>query len=64
MPDIIVMDGGKTQIGVCKEIIDSLHLNITIIGLVKNDKHKKVTYDFWKVAYHDINFKELHEVEK
>ena len=23
MPDIIVMDGGKTQIAVCKEIIDS-----------------------------------------
>ena len=40
MPDIIVMDGGKTQIGVCKEIIDSLNLNITIIGLVKNDKHR------------------------
>lgn len=39
-PDLIVMDGGKTQIGVAKEIIDSLGLNIPIIGLVKNDKHR------------------------
>ena len=39
-PDLIVMDGGKTQIGVCKEIINSLNLDIPIIGLVKNDKHR------------------------
>ena len=39
-PDLIVMDGGKTQISVCKEIISSLNLDIPIIGLVKNDKHK------------------------
>ena len=39
-PDLIVMDGGKTQIRVAKEIIDSLHLNIPIIGLVKDKTHK------------------------
>lgn len=39
-PDLIVMDGGKTQISAAKEIIDSLGLNIPIIGLVKNEKHK------------------------
>jgi len=39
-PDLIVMDGGKTQISVAKEIISSLGLNIPIIGLVKDDKHK------------------------
>lgn len=31
--------------------------------VVKNEKHDKVTYDFWKVAYHDIDFKQLHEVK-
>ncbi len=31
--------------------------------IVKNESHKKVTYDFWKVAYHDIDFKQLHEVK-
>ena len=39
-PDVIVMDGGKLQISVAKEIIDSLGLNIPIIGLVKDDNHK------------------------
>ena len=40
IPDLIVMDGGKLQISVCKEIIDSLNLNIRIIGLVKDKKHR------------------------
>lgn len=39
-PDLIVMDGGKLQISVAKEIIDSLGLNISIIGLVKDNNHK------------------------
>lgn len=39
-PDLIVMDGGETQISVCKEIISSLGLNIPIIGLVKDDRHR------------------------
>lgn len=39
-PDLIVMDGGKLQISIAKEIIDSLGLNIPIIGLVKDANHK------------------------
>ena len=39
-PDLIVMDGGKAQISIAKEIIDSLGLNIPIIGLVKDNKHR------------------------
>ena len=39
-PDLIVMDGGELQVSVCKEIIDSLGLNIPIIGLVKDKKHR------------------------
>lgn len=31
--------------------------------IVKNDKHEEVTYDFWKVAYHEIDFAQLHEVK-
>ncbi len=38
--DLIVVDGGENQVKVCKEIIDSLHLDIKIIGLKKNDKHR------------------------
>lgn len=41
MPDGIIVDGGRTQIDAANEIITSLGLNdqITIMGLVKNDKH-------------------------
>ena len=30
---------------------------------VKNEKYEKVSYDFWKVIYHDIDFDNLHEVK-
>lgn len=39
-PDLILLDGGKNQIDICKEIIVNLGLNIPIIGLVKNKNHK------------------------
>ncbi len=39
-PDLIVMDGGMQQISIAKEIIDSLGLNIPIIGLVKDKNHR------------------------
>ena len=39
-PDLIIVDGGELQINAAKEIIDSLGLNIRIIGLKKDDKHK------------------------
>lgn len=42
-PDLIVIDGGENQVAVAKEIIDSLHLDITIIGLKKDDHHKTNT---------------------
>ena len=38
--DLIVVDGGENQVNVCKEIIDSLKLDIKIIGLKKDDKHR------------------------
>ena len=30
---------------------------------VKQTKNGKVTYDFWKVTYHDIDFNSLTEVK-
>ncbi|MBQ9012329.1 MAG: excinuclease ABC subunit UvrC [Bacilli bacterium] len=39
-PDLIIVDGGIIQINAAKEIIDSLYLDIPIVGLKKNDKHK------------------------
>ncbi len=31
---------------------------------VKNTSHDKASYDFYKVAYHDIDFDSLHKIEK
>ena len=39
-PDLIIVDGGTIQINAAKEIINSLYLDIPIVGLKKNDKHK------------------------
>lgn len=39
-PDVVVMDGGFNQVKIAVDIIRSLGLNIRVIGLVKNDKHK------------------------
>jgi len=39
-PDLIVMDGGQTQIGVCLDVLNSLGLRIPIIGLVKDKNHR------------------------
>ena len=40
LPDLIIVDGGVGQIHACKEILDSLNLNIKVCGLKKNDKHR------------------------
>ncbi|MBQ7136752.1 MAG: excinuclease ABC subunit UvrC [Bacilli bacterium] len=42
-PDLIVIDGGELQINVANEILNSLNLNIPIIGLKKDDKHRTNT---------------------
>ncbi len=42
-PDLIIVDGGETQVNVAREILDSLKLDINLIGLKKNDKHRTST---------------------
>ncbi len=38
-PDLIIVDGGISQIHAAKEVLDSLYLSIPVLGLKKNDKH-------------------------
>lgn len=38
-PDLIIVDGGITQIHAAREIINSLNLNIMVVGLKKDNKH-------------------------
>lgn len=40
-PDIIIVDGGESQINAAKEILKQLDISsIKLLGLVKNDKHQ------------------------
>ena len=39
-PDLILMDGGITQVRIAKEVLHNLKLDIPTYGLVKNDKHR------------------------
>lgn len=38
-PDLIIVDGGLGQINIAREVINSLNLNIPVIGLKKDEKH-------------------------
>ena len=40
MPDLVIVDGGKGQMSIAKEVVDNLNININIAGLVKNSHHK------------------------
>ncbi len=39
-PDLILMDGGKGQVNIALEVLDELHLNIPVCGMVKDDHHR------------------------
>lgn len=39
-PDLIVIDGGKGQVKVAQDVLESLNMQIPVVGLVKDDKHR------------------------
>lgn len=39
-PDLIMMDGGKGQVNVALQVLDKLHLQIPVCGMVKDDNHR------------------------
>ena len=39
-PELIMMDGGKGQVNVAKEVLRELNIDIKVCGLVKDDKHQ------------------------
>ena len=39
-PDLLLMDGGKGQVGVALEVLEELGLNIPVCGMVKDDRHR------------------------
>ena len=39
-PDLILVDGGATHVGVAREVLESLSLSVPVFGMVKDDFHK------------------------
>ena len=39
-PDLIMMDGGRGQVNIALKVLDKLHLNIPVCGMVKDDHHR------------------------
>lgn len=75
--NIFLMCGGGGYAGMTKNLLVSLGWNenkIYNVGgywyykgknnvQIKNTSNEKVTYDFWKIAYHDIDFDMLHKIK-
>ena len=59
LPDLIVVDGGPLQINATKEVLDSLKLNIPLIGLKKDKSHKTSKLVLSNLTEIDIKNKNL-----
>ena len=40
LPDLILLDGGKGQIGAVKEVLINMNIDVPLLGMVKDDKHR------------------------
>lgn len=39
-PDLIMMDGGRGQVNIALEVLQSLNIHIPVCGMVKDDNHR------------------------
>ncbi len=40
LPDLILMDGGKGQVGIARQVLGEVGLDIEVCGMVKDDQHR------------------------
>ena len=40
LPDLILLDGGKTHVSAVRSVLDELGVDVPVFGMVKDDKHK------------------------
>ena len=40
IPNLILVDGGLTQVKAARKVVDELHIDINVFGLYKNNKHQ------------------------
>ena len=70
LPDLILADGGKGQIGAIREALAELGLTIPVAGLVKDDRHRTAgllfgtdTLDEIPVRHHSPTFRLLEQIQ-
>ncbi|MDE7207555.1 MAG: excinuclease ABC subunit UvrC [Lachnospiraceae bacterium] len=39
-PDLLLMDGGRGQVNIAKQVLAQLHIDIPVCGMVKDDNHR------------------------
>lgn len=39
-PDLLMMDGGRGQVNIALSVLDELHIDIPVCGMVKDDNHR------------------------
>ncbi len=59
LPDLIIVDGGELQIRATLEVLNSLRLNIPLVGLKKNKSHKTSKLVLSNLTEIDINNQNL-----
>ena len=70
IPDLIIVDGGNNQINACKEVLESLCLNIKIIGVKKDNHHSPEsivdgdTYEIIKIDKSSTVFRLLSRIDE
>ncbi len=52
LPDLILLDGGKGQVSVVKQVLDEMGIEVALFGMVKDSKHKTraITGDGGEIA--------------
>lgn len=61
LPDIIFMDGGKGHVSTALTVIDATGLDIPVVGMVKDDRHRTRALIFRRPAEDDPEKQEAYE---
>lgn len=61
LPDILLIDGGKGQVTAVQQILDAMGVDIAVVGMAKDDKHRTralVFKGFGSDEYQEMSLKE------
>ncbi|MFV0517523.1 MAG: excinuclease ABC subunit UvrC [Aminipila sp.] len=61
LPDVLFIDGGKGQVSAVQQIIDAMKVNVAVVGMAKDDKHRTralVYKTFKNEDYSELELKE------